>query len=412
MPDSLPLPAPAFSATATPPTPLALYIHWPFCLSKCPYCDFNSHVREKVEQERWRKALLRELEYYAERTASSNKGGRRVTSIFFGGGTPSLMPPETVAALIDAVKHYWPVADNLEITLEANPTSVEAERLALFRDTGINRVSLGVQALRDEALRFLGRQHGAAEALKAVELAATLFHRMSFDLIYARPQQTLSEWRQELREALPYAKGHLSLYQLTIEPGTHFFYAYQRGEFTLPEETEAAALYEITQEETERAGLPAYEISNHAATGEASRHNCHYWQGKDYLGIGPGAHGRYASDFPADRPATRLTTENLLSPEKWLETIEREGIALARAEALDARSFAEDCVLMGLRLTEGIAEEDFQRITGYPFREILNPRKWEVFQREGLLTPSPTRLQATPKGRLLTNQLTGELLGG
>src|SRR5579863_145353 len=266
---------------------LALYIHWPFCTSKCPYCDFNSHVRERIDEARWRNALLRELDRAAETLA-----GRRVASVFFGGGTPSLMAPQTAAALIERIATHWGLDDRTEITLEANPTSVEASRFAELRAAGVNRVSLGVQALDDGALKFLGRGHNAGEARGAVALAARLFPRFSFDLIYARPGQTLAAWRDELSAALAMAGNHLSLYQLTIEAGTAFATAYARGDFRLPDEETQAALYEVTQEALAAAGLPAYEISNHARPGEECRHNLVYWRYQDYLGIGPGAHGR------------------------------------------------------------------------------------------------------------------------
>ena len=264
-----------------------LYVHWPFCLSKCPYCDFNSHVRDGVDHGRWRAALLAELDHYGAATA-----GRRLTSIFFGGGTPSLMDPGTVGAVIARAGLHWRPAGDIEITLEANPTSVEAERLADFRDAGVNRVSLGVQSLDDDALRFLGRGHSAAEALRAVDLAAGLFARTSFDLIYARPGQDVAAWQRELDRALAHAGDHLSVYQLTIEPGTAFHQAHRRGDLAVPSGDAAAALYEATQVALDAAGLPAYEISNHAAPGAACRHNLTYWRYGDYAGIGPGAHGR------------------------------------------------------------------------------------------------------------------------
>ncbi|MDP8994940.1 MAG: radical SAM family heme chaperone HemW, partial [Pseudomonadota bacterium] len=266
---------------------LALYVHWPFCVSKCPYCDFNSHVRASVDQQHWRQALLGDLSHEARAAP-----GPRLSSIFFGGGTPSLMPPSTCAAVIERAAARLGLAPDAEITLEANPTSVEAGRLAEFRAAGVNRVSLGVQALDDAALRRLGREHGAAEALAAIDLAARLFPRFSFDLIYARPGQTAAAWRAELGRALAHADGHLSVYQLTVEPGTRFHALHARGELRLPPDDVQGELYELTQERLAAAGLPAYEISNHARPGEESRHNLTYWRSGDWIGIGPGAHGR------------------------------------------------------------------------------------------------------------------------
>jgi oxygen-independent coproporphyrinogen-3 oxidase len=294
----------------------ALYVHWPFCRSKCPYCDFNSHVREDVDHARWRAALLAELDHFADRT-----GGRQLTSIFFGGGTPSLMAPETVAAVIDRATERWAPAPGIEITLEANPTSVEAGKFAGFRVAGVNRVSLGVQALNDADLAALGRQHSAAEAVAAVRLAQRHFPRVSFDLIYARSGQSLSAWRMELAEALELASEHLSVYQLTIEPETAFGAAWRRGELTVPDEDSAAALYEETQTILEKAGMPAYEISNHARAGSACRHNLTYWRYGDYAGIGPGAHGRLT--LGDGRRATRQHR----APEAWLGAVEAQGHA-------------------------------------------------------------------------------------
>ncbi|MCZ6454241.1 MAG: radical SAM family heme chaperone HemW, partial [Alphaproteobacteria bacterium] len=270
---------------ATPDT-LAIYVHWPFCRSLCPYCDFNSHVSDHVDHARWRAALLRELEHYAELA-----GPRRVTSIFFGGGTPSLMAPDTAAAVIEAVAHHFILDEDIEITLEANPTSVESAHLAAFAGAGINRVSLGIQALDDAALAFLGRTHSAEEAITAIEVAANTFERYSFDLIYARPGQSVDKWRCELEQAIERTRGHMSVYQLTIERGTPFYLAQARGDLVLPDDPVLAALFETTQVVLADAGMPAYEISNHAAPGQACRHNLAYWQYNDYAGIGPGAHG-------------------------------------------------------------------------------------------------------------------------
>ena len=323
---------------------LALYIHWPFCLAKCPYCDFNSHVRERIPQARFRAALRRELEWEAARL-----GRRRLTSIFFGGGTPSLMEPETVAVLIADAQRLFEPADAMEITLEANPTSVEAGRFAAFRDAGVNRVSIGVQSLDGAALRMLGRQHSAAQAIAALETARAIFPRISFDLIYARPGQTLAEWRAELRQALDLAADHLSLYQLTIEPGTKFEAMHRRGEIVLPDDDTAVALYEATAEEAARFGLLGYEVSNYAVPGSESRHNLTYWRYGDYAGIGPGAHGRITLS-----PPDILATRRHRAPEPWAERVERDGHGTVEQMALQQTERAREMLLMGLRLTEGI----------------------------------------------------------
>jgi putative oxygen-independent coproporphyrinogen III oxidase len=321
-----------------------LYVHWPFCRSKCPYCDFNSHVTAAVDHPRWARALVRELDHFADEA-----GGRPLTSIFFGGGTPSLMAPSTCAAVIERAATRFGLADDAEITLEANPTSVEAGRLADFRAAGVNRVSLGVQALDDGALRRLGREHGAAEALAAVDLAARLFPRFSFDLIYARPGQTPAAWRAELDRALVHAGGHLSLYQLTIEPGTRFHTLHARGELRLPSDDTQGELYEVTQERLAAAGLPAYEISNHARPGEECRHNLTYWRSGDWIGIGPGAHGRLSLG------GERVGTETVRMPRAWLERVERVGHGERPRETLTVADRVAEMLLMGLRLTEGIA---------------------------------------------------------
>ena len=304
---------------------LALYIHWPFCVSKCPYCDFNSHVRESIDQGQWRDALLADLAHEARETP-----GRGLGSIFFGGGTPSLMPPATVAALIEAAEGHWGFAPDIEITLEANPSSVEAARFADLAAAGVNRVSLGVQSLDDEALRFLGRAHGVDEALIALGTAQSAFGRVSFDLIYALPGQRAEGWRAELEQALSFGTSHLSLYQLTIEPGTRFAAMAARGELVPADPDESAALYELTQEMTGAAGLPAYEISNHARPGEESRHNLAYWRYRSYVGIGPGAHGR----------RNGRATQRHRKPENWLAALARNGNGLSEEREIRPRSRA------------------------------------------------------------------------
>lgn len=442
---------------------LALYIHWPFCKKKCPYCDFNSHVRERVDHARYRNALLREL-----RHMHSLMPGATLTSIFFGGGTPSLMHPETTHALIEEAKKLWPsqqsplfversrresalsaliaqrssaeqevnattpAPQELEITLEANPTSVEAETFPRFREAGINRVSLGIQSLRAESLAFLGREHSAEEALHAIARARTHFTRYSFDLIYALPHQTPDAWEQELREALTHAGNHLSLYQLTIEPNTAFHTAYfGRKSFTLPDETTSAALYERTQTIMEDAGLPAYEISNHARPGEASRHNLSYWRSDAYIGIGPGAHGRIISSASAaggsaspERVSLRSaearsieTTQNTIlatrtykTPERWVEIVERDGHAIEETLEITPEERMEEKLLMGLRLTEGLPLARFTGAERNLLHQRATPSRLTLLRDEGLLTTTETHWQATPKGRLVLNSLIQSLL--
>lgn len=332
---------------------LALYLHWPFCRAKCPYCDFNSHVRPAVDEARWRAALLAELARHAAETP-----GHRLGSVFIGGGTPSLMPPATVAALLAAAHAHWPPAGPVEITLEANPTSVEAGRLRDFRAAGVNRISLGVQALEPAALAFLGRAHGVAEAQAALELALATFPRVSFDLIYARPGQSVAAWRAELARALALGADHLSLYQLTIEPGTRFADLYDRGRLAIPAAEAAHDLYELTQELTAAAGLRQYEISNHARPGEESRHNLLYWRYGPYAGIGPGAHGRLAT------PTAHLATATERSPERWLARVEETGHGIVETEPLSPEARADEMLIMGLRLDEGIDLDRLRRVGG------------------------------------------------
>jgi putative oxygen-independent coproporphyrinogen III oxidase len=373
--------------------PLALYIHWPFCLAKCPYCDFNSHVRERIPQSRFRAALRRELAWEAERL-----GRRRLTSIFFGGGTPSLMDPETVALLIDDSRHLFEPADDIEITLEANPTSVEAGRFAALRDAGVNRVSIGVQSLDPAALHMLGRQHSAAQAIAALETARAVFPRLSFDLIYARPGQTLEAWRAELRQALALAADHLSLYQLTIEPGTKFEAMHRRGEVVLPDDDAAAALYEATAEEAGRFGLLPYEVSNYAVPGGESRHNLAYWRYDDYAGIGPGAHGRLTLGH-------LTATRRHRAPEPWAERVERDGHGTVEEVTLAPTERAREMLLMGLRLTEGIAPARFLTRTGTDLHEALDPAMLRMALDEGYLEWRGESLAATPAGRLRLDAL-------
>jgi oxygen-independent coproporphyrinogen-3 oxidase len=333
-----------------------VYIHWPFCASKCPYCDFNSHVRHRpVDEARFLAAFRREIAHMAALAP-----GRTVGSVFFGGGTPSLMAPATVGGLLEAVAQAWSLEPDAEITLEANPTSVEAERFRGYRQAGINRVSLGVQALNEPDLRRLGRLHSADEALAAVRIAARTFERYSFDLIYARPHQTPEAWRAELEAAIGHAVEHLSLYQLTIEPDTWFERLFRAGKLPVPDADTARALWDVTQETCDRHGLPAYEISNHARPGAESRHNLVYWRYGEYAGIGPGAHGRIVT------PAGRLATATEKHPETWLAAVEREGHGLVEAERLTAEAQGDEFLLMGLRLREGIDPEVHRALSGRP----------------------------------------------
>jgi len=378
---------------------LALYIHWPFCLAKCPYCDFNSHVRERIDQGRFAAALRAELAWEAGRL-----GRRKLASIFFGGGTPSLMAPETVAALIGDARLLFDAGDDIEITLEANPTSVEAGKLAAFRDAGVNRISLGVQALRAEPLAALGRQHSAGQAVAALETARRIFPRISFDLIYARPGQTLADWRAELREALSLAHDHLSLYQLTIEPGTAYEALHRRGELVLPDDELAAALYEATGEEAARFGLQGYEVSNYAVPGSESRHNLAYWRYGDYAGIGPGAHGRVSLG------GALLATRRHRAPEPWAERVEARGHGTTHEEAVAPRERAREALLMGLRLAEGIDAARFAVRTGIALDDAVDAGVLAQAIEEEYLARKGGRLVALPEGRMRLDALLGALV--
>ncbi len=379
--------------------PLGVYVHWPFCKSKCPYCDFNSHVRDGVEQARWRTALLRELEH-----AASEAPDRRVETMFFGGGTPSLMEPETVAALIARTRQLWDSAPEIEITLEANPTSVEAGRFTALAEAGVNRVSLGVQALDAASLKFLGREHSTDEALEALATARRHFARHSFDLIYARPGQTPEAWAEELERALSLAGEHLSLYQLTIERGTRFFTDHARGTFVLPDEEASAAMFEHTQARLEQAGLPAYEISNHARPGAACRHNLIYWRYQDYVGIGPGAHGRFAVG------ATKKATRRSSGPEAWLESVERTGHGTAETSSVEGQDLVEEALMMGLRLADGIDRATFASVTGVDPVEAIDAARLEPLVRAGFLEVDSIHLRATAEGRQRLNALLERLV--
>jgi oxygen-independent coproporphyrinogen-3 oxidase len=377
-----------------------IYVHWPFCLSKCPYCDFNSHVRDTVDHDRWRGALLAELDHYADRTP-----GRTVTSIFFGGGTPSLMEPNTAAAVIDRVAQRWAVAPDIEITLEANPSSVEAGRFADLAAAGVNRVSLGVQALDDAALAFLGRRHTASEALDALQVAKRHFARVSFDLIYARPGQTLAAWQAELARALAEGTEHLSVYQLTIEEGTKFATLAARGDIVMPDEDTQATLYEATQEKLGDAGLPAYEISNHARPGAESRHNLTYWRYGDYVGIGPGAHGRLTVG------GKKLATRAHRAPEIWLDRVAAQGHGAHPDEPVGTTERRDELLMMGLRLTEGISRARLRDELGADVDGLLDARKLGRLVEAGFLALDDDRLYATPAGLQRLNAVLASLLG-
>jgi oxygen-independent coproporphyrinogen-3 oxidase len=375
--------------------PLALYIHWPFCLAKCPYCDFNSHVRASVDIDLWQNALLADMAHEAALTP-----GRRLSSIFFGGGTPSLMPPALVERLIAAAAQHWAFEPGIEITLEANPSSVEAANFATLAGAGINRVSLGLQALDDQTLHFLGRLHNAAEGLAALDVAQRHFGRVTFDLIYARPAQTPGMWAAELGRALSFGTGHLSLYQLTIEPGTRFATLVRDGTLTPLDDDAAADLFAQTRDITDAAGLSAYEVSNHARAGEESRHNLTYWRYGDYAGIGPGAHGRRLG----------LATVRHRKPENWLAAIDRAGHGLAETRALSPGEQASEALLMGLRLREGIDPAAIAHRFALPAGALIDAAKARFYRDLGLIDQTPDRLTVTSQGMPLLDALLGELV--
>ena len=366
-----------------------LYVHWPFCQAKCPYCDFNSHVVSSIDQTRWKNAFLAEIARIRDES-----GPRVLNSIFFGGGTPSLMHPDTVAAFIDAARAAWTPANDMEITLEANPTSVEANRFRAYGDGGVNRVSIGIQSLRDPDLKALGRLHSVEEARAAFDIARRTFPRVSFDLIYARQDQTLADWRKELGEALAMAADHLSLYQLTIEPDTAFGDRLSRGRLAgLPDDDLSADMYELTQELTAKAGLPAYELSNHAAPGAESLHNLIYWRSGDWAGIGPGAHGRLTMN------GARHETQSHLLPSDWMKAVETEGSGYSATSIVSHEEARTEAILMGLRLSEGI-----------PADWIAGNRKVHELTDAGLIETTSDRIKATASGRPLLNAILRELL--
>ena len=366
-----------------------LYVHWPFCQAKCPYCDFNSHVVSAIDQSRWKSAYLAEIA-----RVSDEFGPRVLNSIFFGGGTPSLMDPDTVGAIIEAARASWTPANDMEITLEANPTSVEASRFRGYAEGGVNRVSIGIQSLRESDLKALGRLHSVAEAKAAFEIARSTFSRVSFDLIYARQNQTLEDWKSELDEALSMAVDHLSLYQLTIEPDTAFGDRHERGRLPgLPHDDLSADMFELTQDVTQAAGFEAYEVSNHAKPGAESIHNLIYWRSGDWAGIGPGAHGRLTID------GTRFETTSYKMPADWLRAVERSGSGYSDRLAISPEDARTEAILMGLRLSEGIP------VSLLPETERLTP-----LVNDGLIETTPKRIRATEKGRPLLNAILRELL--
>ena len=373
-----------------------IYIHWPFCAAKCPYCDFNSHVRTSVDQSRWLSAIRLELKNNAIRTK-----GRTVNTIFFGGGTPSLMEPETVAGIIKEIAKLWVLALDIEISLEANPTSVEAQKFSNFRKAGINRISMGIQSLRNDDLKALGRMHSVNEARKAFDIAKDNFKRVSFDLIYARQGQSKFNWENELKEASSMAVDHLSLYQLTIEDGTRFGDLYERGNLNgMPNDSLAADMYDITQEITLQNDMPAYEISNHAIEGAESRHNLIYWRYGDYIGVGPGAHGRISEN------GNKIATTTIENPENWLRGVELNGTSTIDDEVINHIDQASEYLMMSLRLIEGVDMERYKKISGVALDNKLIDKNIE----NGLIKVINNNLIATQRGRIILNTLIKDLL--
>ena len=373
----------------------ALYIHWPFCLKKCPYCDFNSHVREHVDHAAWETAMLRDMEHEAECA-----GGEPLESIFFGGGTPSLMPPTLVAKLLQHAEQLWGLSPDIEVTLEANPSSVEAANFADLAGSGVNRVSLGLQSIHDDTLKFLGRLHSADEGLRALDVAQKHFERVSFDLIYALPDQTEVAWRTDLARALSFGTDHLSLYQLTIEPNTRFATDVRRGILTPLEDDPAADLFIVTQELTEAAGMPAYEVSNHARSGQESRHNLTYWRYHDYCGIGPGAHGRRGG----------YATLRHKKPENWLSAMEQHSHGLREETALTPPTQASEALLMGLRLAEGVEIAALSERFGIGFDALIDQKRLRMLSDLGFVWHSNERLGVTARGMPVLDALLGELV--
>jgi oxygen-independent coproporphyrinogen-3 oxidase len=382
-----------------PAADFGVYVHWPFCLAKCPYCDFNSHVRDVIDQDRWHQAYLTEIRANASRAEHLGKA----TSVFFGGGTPSLMDPDLVAGILDAITDVIGIAPDAEITMEANPTSAEAANFKAYGEAGVNRLSLGIQALDDGALKFLGREHSVVSALDALAIAQATFDRVSFDLIYGRPGQTVGAWTDELSRALAFSTGHLSLYQLTIEPNTKFAETFANGGLSLLDDDTAADLFDVTQGLCEGAGLPGYEISNHAKPGQKCAHNMVYWRSGDWLGIGPGAHGRLTSG------ADRIATTQHRSPESWLKAVETDGSGAGPEHPLDAAARLEESVLMAMRLAEGLSKTRFTHQTGRSFENAFGGVPLHLMG-EGFVEMTDGALRTTPKGRLVLNQIVARLV--
>jgi len=378
---------------------IALYVHWPFCTSKCPYCDFNSHVAADVDYKLWHKSLLRELEYFGERTS-----GRILQTVFFGGGTPSLMPAETVAVILQEASRHWKVRENLEVTLEANPSSSETKNFQELAGAGVNRISVGVQSFNDDSLIFLGRGHSAKSARSAVLEALECFERVSFDLIYALPGMDLKSWVSELNTALTLETGHLSLYQLTIEKGTRFYSAHQNGAFELPDDGLACELYKITNEMMGSAGYQPYEVSNYAKNGQECRHNIIYWKGGDYVGVGPGAHGRLTLN------GTRVRTEQESAPEKWLSAVMSKGHGTRLEKPLTKSEQVDEFLLTGLRLMQGVDRNTFKKISGKDFEEFFPMNMIETLVSCGFIQLDAEGLRSTDTGRLRLNSLITSLL--
>lgn len=385
---------------ASKPEPVSIYVHWPFCLAKCPYCDFNSHVRDTIDEVGMSASLQSELRYFAEMV-----GKRPLKSIFFGGGTPSLMSADTVGKIIDLSLSKFDASDDIEITIEANPTSVEAAKFDDFATAGINRVSLGIQALNDADLKKLGREHSMREALNAIELSQKYFKRSNFDLIYTRMGQSIADWEQELCDAIKIANGHLSLYQLTMEKGTPFYGQWRKGALVLPDEDTAAEMYELTRDICAVAGYELYEISNYARPGEESRHNLTYWNYNDYIGIGAGAHGRITIN------GQTFATEQNKKPETWLHKVARDGHATKIKSKLDQQTMAEEMIMMGLRLATGIKAQDFELRIGASFERFINSDQVAMLISQGYVSEDfPDRLQLTVSGRSLLNQILDRIL--
>lgn len=376
-----------------------IYFHWPFCLAKCPYCDFNVHVHDTIDQKSWKESYIRSLKHYAEVLPD-----RKIVSVFFGGGTPSLMPADTVQEILETINDLWAIDDKIEVTLEANPTSIEAQKFKGFRAAGINRVSVGIQSLKDEDLKFLGRKHNVREALQAIEIARENFERFSFDLIYARPGQSLQDWEAELRQAAALAGGHLSLYQLTIERSTPFYMDHAKGRFKMPDEELAVDFYNLTQDILEAEGLPAYEVSNHAATGQESRHNLIYWHYGEYIGIGPGAHGRLTID------GRKVATRDHSAPDIWLQRVAANGCGAHAHEVIPVEEQFTEALMMGLRLRNGVSFAHLRAVTGCDPFEKIDQKRLEQMKKLGWFDDEPEMLRLTREGWLRLNAIVPDLL--